>query len=455
MAAKHYKKTRKPSKTASNAAEPAVHAAARLDRKVRRLHKDLSSVRETSRLLTGPLELKQVLEIVVKTIAQAIGADAAGLRLLDEETGQLNLKATFGLSDAYINKGPVTLGESTLNVRALNGEAIVVEDMRTEPHFKRYHAEIAREGLVSNLTIGLTHKDKGIGTLRIYSKKPRTFSPADISTAQTVAAQSAAAIVNARLYAEALEGERMARQLKIAADVQRRLIPRKLPDIDSLDFAGVYVPCYELGGDLYDFIELPDGALVIALGDVMGKGVPASLTMASLRSSLRAYAEQTDKLDELLRLVNLMFCRDIIQGNFATLFCARIAPDHATMTYCSCGHEPPLFIRDRKKLDLNADGMVLGVEKNSEYPPSQITLQPGDLLVFFTDGLVDAVNFKGEPFGLKRLTQAAIDSSDMTADQAARNILWLMRKFAGLNRRCDDIALVTLKKRKIHDPTNR
>ena len=153
--------------------------------------------------------------------------------------------------------------------------------MRTDPHFQRYHDQIIREGLVSCLTIGLTYRDRGIGTLRLYRKKQSQFSPADISVAQTVAAQSAAAIVNARLYEEALEAERMARQLKLAGAVQQHLIPKSPPDLAGLDLAGLYVPCYEVSGDFYDFINLDDGRLILTIGDVMGKGPAASLAMAS------------------------------------------------------------------------------------------------------------------------------------------------------------------------------
>ena len=136
-----------------------------------RLNLDLNSVHETSRLLTGPMDLQQVLEVVVKTAARAIDAEAAGLRLLDENTGELVLKATYRLSDAYKNKGPVTAGESILNKRALSGEPIVVENMLTDPHFRKYHDEIQREGLVSNLSIGLLYKNKGIGIMRLYNKQ--------------------------------------------------------------------------------------------------------------------------------------------------------------------------------------------------------------------------------------------------------------------------------------------
>ena len=418
----------------------------RLDRKVRRLHQNLSSIHETTRLLTGPMELQQVLEIVVKTIAKALHVDSAGLRLLDKETGQLKLMATFGLSERYKSKGPVTAGESQLNMRALHGEAIVVRDMRTDRHFHKYHDDVVREGLVCNLSIGLTYKDKGIGILRLYCKKTCQFSQADISLARTIASQSAAAIVNARLYEEALEAERLSRQMRLAGAVQRHLIPDKPPDLPGLDLAGLYVPCYDVGGDFYDFITFPDGRLLIAIGDIMGKGIPASLAMASLRASLRAYAEQTEPLDELIRQTNRMFCHDVALGEFATLFCATVDPDRSGFTYCNCGHNPPILVHDGQCSELSGEDTILGLGPDIRYHAHRCEFAAGDYLVMFTDGLADAVNFEREPFGRERIIRAALDSYAMTAEQAAKNILWLMRKFAGLTRRFDDTALVVLKK---------
>ena len=418
----------------------------RLDRQVRRLNQGLSSVHKTTSLLTGPMNLQQVLEIVVQTVAESLDADAAALRLLDEDSGQLILKATYGLSDAYKNQGPVTAGESTLNMRALSGEAIIVDDMRTDPHFYRYHAEIEREGLVSNLSIGLMYREKGIGILRLYTRHRQRFGPADISLARTVAAQSAAAIVNARLYADAIEGERVARQVRLAGAVQRHLIPQKPPQIAGLDIGGLYVPCYDVGGDFYDFIELPDGGLLLVIGDVMGKGVPASLAMASLRATLRAYAEQIEELSELLGRVNSMFCRDVEYGNFATLFLAKIDRRQQFLTYCNCGHDPPILMHNGRPTDLADGGTILGVDRDNKYHAKQLPLNSSDMLLMYTDGLAEAVNFQRESFGRKRIIQAAIDSVEMPAQQAAKNILWMMRKFTGLTERFDDTAVVVIKK---------
>lgn len=426
--------------------DSAVKTTVQLDRAVRRLNKDLSSVHKASHLLTGPMDLRQVLEIVVRTVAEALGMDAAGLRLLDQESGMLKLEATFGLSESYTRKGPVTAGESKLNIRALRGEPIVIDDMQTSSFFKKYRKDIVREGLVGCMTIGLIYKGAGIGMLRLYSKRKRDYSPQDIALAQTIASQSAAAIINARLYAEALEKQRMERQLKLAGAVQRHLIPRKPPQVPGLDIAAIYVPCYEVGGDLYDFYTYPDGRLLIVIGDVMGKGMPASLAMASVRSSLRAYAESTGDLPTLMARVNRALYHDTAGDEFTTMICALIEPDRKSVAYCNAGHNPAIFIHGQEVTELHKGGPVLGIRQDSQYEMGCCSLQTDDMLLFFTDGLQESMNFERECFGRERIIQAAQASAEMTAEAAARNILWLMRKFTGLTKRFDDTALVVLKK---------
>jgi len=421
----------------------------RQQRTVRRLNRGLSSVHETTQLLTGPMNLQHVLEMVVQTVADALGTEASGLRLLDEETKALTLMATYGLSEAYKYKGPVSAGESELNQRVLGGEAVAVNDMRTNPFFKRYHSEIVQEGLISCLSIGLIYKGHGIGMLRLYSKRPRRFSNDDISLARTIASQSAAAIVNARLYKEALEKERMARQLKLAGVVQRHLIPESVPNIPGVDLAGIYVPCYEVGGDFYDFIATSENRFVFVIGDVMGKGIPASLAMASVRSSLRAYAEKIESVEEIVYHVNRMICNDVEWGEFVTLFCAVLDTSSGKLTYCNCGHEPPVLIRNDQIFDLQEGGAVLGISKHPSFESRQITMEPNSMLVMYTDGLADAMNFDRESFGRQRIIHAIKDSIGLTAEQAARNILWFMRKFTGLTKRFDDTALVVLKRTEI------
>jgi sigma-B regulation protein RsbU (phosphoserine phosphatase) len=417
-----------------------------LSRKLRRLNQSLASVKETSYLLAGPMELQQVLEIVVRTVAKAIHVDAAGLRLLNKDTDRLVLKATWGLSNDYVKKGAVTAGESMLNALALGGEAIDIKDMRTDPHFIQYHDDIEKEGLVSNLTIGLMYRGEGLGILRLYTRQPRIFSPADIKTAEIVAAQSSAAIVNARLYAEAIDADRINRQMKLAGQVQLHMIPREAPIIEGIEFSGIYVPSYGVGGDFYDFIPLSQERWLVTLGDIMGKGIPASLRMASLRAMIRAFAQSYGSLSDLISAANGLFTAETDVGEFATLFSCEIDIASGTLAYCCSGHEPALLLRDGEVIELEKGGTVIGLDNASLFETETITLQKDDLILLYTDGLADAPDFNGEHFGQKRIIEALKASAYLSAEGAAKNVIWSMRKFAGLNRRSDDTAIVMIKK---------
>lgn len=419
----------------------------KLGKKVKELNSNLTEVYETSKLLNSPMGLDQVLEVVVRTITNSLGLDAAGLRLLDNETGRLELKATYQLSDSYINKGPVTATESELNIRALNGEPIIVKNMQTDQNFAKHREKVVEEGIISSLSIGLIYHGKGIGILRLYSKKERHFPEAMIKLAQTIASQSAAAIVNARLYNEALEGERISRQMKLAGAVQRQLLPKNPPQFENLGTGGAYAPCYDIGGDFYDFMTLANKTrLLFFVGDIMGKGIPASLAMASIRAFIRAYGEMELPLAQLVQKINRGVHHDAINGEFATAFFGIYDLTSNQLEYCSCGHEPALLCQNGSITRLDQGGMVLGISRDYDCQTETIEMQPGDFLAVFTDGLNDARNFEGESFGSARVRQAIIDSASMTARQAANNIIWTMRKFTGLTPRFDDTAIVTIKR---------
>jgi sigma-B regulation protein RsbU (phosphoserine phosphatase) len=208
-----------------------------------------------------------------------------------------------------------------------------------------------------------------------------------------------------------------------------------------VDLASVYVPCYELGGDFFDFIPLPDENLGIAIADVAGKGVPASLIMASVRAFLRAQVDNVYYLYEVVRRINLMLCRDTKLGEFVTLFYGVLDAKNRRFTYTNAGHMPALVLRQGKVIELAGDNMVLGVNPDEPYKQFIIDLEPGDLLLFYTDGLTDAANFGGERFGRPRLIEAFQKGGD-TADLVAQNILWELRKFIGMAPRIDDVTMI-------------
>ena len=402
---------------------------------------ELTAVYGVAMMLADARDLQQVLQRTVQVVAEVMETKAASLRLYDPEKDELVIKAVYNLSSEYLRKGPIHLSTAEVDRAALSAEGFeYVANMGTDPRV-HYPQESIREGIVSMLSAGMRYKGKPIGVLRVYTDQERAFSPLKIDLLKAVAAQAAAAIENARLLTESVQAAALEKQIQMAADVQHRMVPQVPPKVPGLDLASVYVPCYELGGDFFDFIPLPDDNLGLAIADVSGKGAPASLIMASVRAFLRAQVDNVYYLYEVMRRMNLMLCRDARLGEFVTLFYGVIDSRNLRFTYCNAGHMPGALLRDGKVIELAGDNMVLGVDCQEQYKQSVIDLKNGDLLMLYTDGLSDAMNFDQQRFGRQRVLEAFAQGGP-TAEIVAQNILWQLRKFVGLAKRTDDVTLL-------------
>jgi phosphoserine phosphatase RsbU/P len=402
---------------------------------------ELTAVYGVAMMLGDARDLQQVLERTVRVVAEVMETKAASLRLYDAERDELVIKAVFNLSAAYLNKGPIHLPRAEIDRIALSAEGFeYVAHMENDPRIQ-YPQESMREGIVSMLSAGMRYKGKPIGVLRVYTDKKQAFSPLKIDLLKAVAAQAAAAIENARLLDETLQAAALERQVQMAADVQQRMVPQTPPKLPWVDLASVYVPCFELGGDFFDFIPLPDDNLGLTVADVSGKGVPASLIMASVRAFLRAQVDNVYYLYEVIQRINLMLCRDTKLGEFVTLFYGVLDARNLRFTYCNAGHVPGLLLRDGNILELGSDNMVLGVSADEKYKQSFVDLRKGDVLLLYTDGLTDAMNFDKERFDRQRVIDAFREGGP-TADAVAQNILWHLRRFIGMARRTDDVTMI-------------
>jgi serine phosphatase RsbU (regulator of sigma subunit) len=407
---------------------------------------------QLSTLVAGEFSLQEVLDRLAEAAVKIIGVKACSIRLLDEDADDLVMRSTYGLSEEYRNKGVVSKNDTVVKA-AFAGEAVVLDDMRVDGRVKYKEATI-KEGLVSQLTVAMHFKGRAIGVLRLYSPRPKRFEEDNINLARAVASQCAVAITNARLYSKAIEGARMTEQMRLAGFIQRKMIPEKAPRIPGLDIAAKYIPCFDVGGDFYDFLQIDENRIIVAIADVMGKGMPAALMMSCFRSSVRVYAEieQADKsIRGTIDKLNKMMCRECTSGEFITFFYAVIDAKERTITYCNCGHEPTVLIRTGETIDLDKGGLVLGVDNNAEYEIETVNLLDDDCLLFYTDGLIDAANFDGEFWGKENLLKTAKEFTSGSAEQTIKNILLYRRRFVGLASQLDDISLVLVKVNKEPD----
>jgi len=401
-------------------------------------------------LVAGEFSLQEVLDKLAEAAVKIVNVKACSIRLLDEDSGDLKMRSTYGLSEEYRNKGPVFKDDPVVKA-AFAGEAVVLDDMRVDGRVKYKEATI-QEGLVSQLTVAMQFKGEPIGVLRLYSPEPKRFDEDDIHLARAVASQCAVAITNARFYAEAIEGARMAEQMRLAAAIQRRMIPQEPLRIPGLDIAACYSPCFEVGGDFYDFLAVSDSRVIVVIADVIGKGIPAALMMSCFRGAVQAYmdTEGSDKaisktMHSVAGKLNKMACRECLDGEFVTLLYAVIDIKDKTITYCNCGHEPAVLIRDGQTTELSKGGLVLGVDPQAKYEIETLGLKDGDCLLFFTDGLIDAADFNGDFWGRENLLQTAKQFITGPAEQMVKNILGYRRRFVGLASQYDDTSIVVVK----------
>ncbi len=421
-------------------------------------------VYQLSTLVAGKFSLQEVLDRLAEAAVKIVGAKACSIRLLDEETNDLKMRSTYGLSEAYRDKGPVTKDDEVIKA-AFAGDAVVIDDMRDDDRIQ-YKEATFNEGLVSQLTVAMQFRNKPIGVLRLYSPRPKGFRENDATIARAVASQCAVAITNAKLYSEAIAGQRMAEQMRLAGLIQRRMVPEKAPHINGLDIAARYIPCFDVGGDFYDFLPISEGRLVVTIADVIGKGVPAAIMMSWFRGAVQAYTEgfrgvlrdlgpvegdlnsglkTAIRTKNAVENFNKMACIECREGEFITLFYATIDAAEKTITYCNCGHEPTVLIRGGQTQDLSTGGLVLGVDAQAKYEIETVQLQDGDCLLFYTDGLVDAMDFGSEVWGRDRMLEAAKRFTDCPADHVVRNVLAYRRRFVGLARQIDDTSLIAVK----------
>ena len=381
----------------------------------------LATLDAISHLLTETVfDLEPLLYEIVRIAAQKLGVMACSIRLLDQASGELVLKAVYGLSEQYLTKGPVFAAESAYRRVISKGEVIRIRDIREEPWRKHFENEADEAGIRSRLSVGLLRDGKVIGALSVYTASVHDFGDAEVQTFETVANQATLAIHLARLHKDRIEIQRLEQELEIAAGIQAHLNPSHTPQIPGIQIGAVSRASEEVGGDFFDFIELPGDNLGIAIGDASGKGIPAALLMSSVATGLRVQTESVYSIGEIVGRLNRTICHHTRQEQFATVFYGVLNATDRMLTYVNAGHDYPVILRKGEQIPLKVGGRPPGIYPESTYKEERVQLEPNDVLVMYTDGFVDVFNADEEIFGEERLFQAIHQLSALDPD----DIIW-------------------------------
>ncbi|HEX7361986.1 MAG TPA: SpoIIE family protein phosphatase [Bryobacteraceae bacterium] len=304
--------------------------------------------------------------------------------------------------------------------------------------------------LAPELLLPLLVKDELIGFMSLGQKlSEASYSGSDIGLLNSVASQTSLALEVSRLTtkisAEAAHRERLNRELEIAREVQQKLFPSRLPAVPGLDYCAECRPAREVGGDYYDFLELPDGKFGIALGDISGKGIGAALMMANLQASLRGQAPILRNMPELLKRVNGMLYEASSFNRYATFFYAEYDPETRALTYVNAGHNPPVVLRHCEILRWETGGPVIGLLPQVEFQQGTVQLEPGDLAVLYTDGVSESMNLEDEEWSEERLIACVKTCYHLSARGALDRIMNGAVAFAAGAPQHDDMTLTVLR----------
>jgi sigma-B regulation protein RsbU (phosphoserine phosphatase) len=416
-----------------------------LDRRVR----ELTALLEISKLLTSALGLQEVLDRIAEGMVQTLGVKACTIRLMDDAGIELILKSLYNLSKEYLSKGPVILEDHPVCQAAMTGEIVVIPDVSTDSRFG-YPEAAKKEGLHSMLCVGLMSRDRSIGTIHLYTGEPHDFTEDEIELVQSVANQAAAAIENAKLYEESIEKQRIEQELTLAGEIQAQLLPTVSPDLSRVDVKAKIVPHGQLSGDLYDFIELDENKTGLVIADVSGKGVPGAILMATTRVIVRTQAEATLGTREVIDKVNISLCGDTRPTEFVSMFygvldCGDEPCVRPALKYTSAGHNPPILFRGDQTIFLEEGGIPLGIIEDTVYDEGQMQLASGDVILFYTDGVTEAVNDQRDIFGVGQLMRVVQQNLAMDSQSLIDIIYSEVLKFAGGEPQNDDLTLIVLK----------
>lgn len=401
------------------------------------------------------VETKPLLETVSNKISQSLHVPKVALLLIKD--GLYKPAYALGFEDAP----PVSFPESGVTIEKLKkNEPVVVYQDDKESWINTEDLNGEREVLEkldSQLLLPVGAKAKLSGFLSLSPKRSEEpYSPNDLRLLKSVAAQTGLALENSRLteaiVAETAQRERLNREIEIAREVQERLFPQDLPKIKGLDYYGGCRPALGVGGDYYDFFELEHGKFGIAIGDVSGKGIGASLMMASLQASLRGQAIHfDDDLATLMSNVNRLVYETSTSNRYATFFYSQYDPKTRKLTYVNAGHNPPFLFRktdeDYELLRLDEGGAVVGMLPPMliNYSQGEIQMQSGDLLIGFTDGISEAMNPQDEEWGEELMIEAIKERIELPSSEMLTYLVEQADKFANGAKQHDDMTLIIVR----------
>ena len=414
---------------------------ARLHTRITRQARTLLLLNEIARELTSILNLDELLKRIAELLRRLIDYQMFSILLVDPTGEKLQHRFSQRFEERLHLKHDIPLGRGVVGYAAQGKEAVLVPDVAKSTRYIAVNPETRSE-----LAVPLIYQEKVIGVLDLEHMRRGYFTEDHKRILTTLAAQLAIAIENARLYEEIARQEtRLERELALARELQFRLLPHSLPKMKSLDVQAKFVPARAIGGDLYDFLPYSLSRLGIAIGDVSGKGAPAAIYAALVSGILRSHAPIEPGPAEMLSAINLSLAERRIAAQFVSIIYAVWDDERRTLLVANSGLPRPLYCHDGKIEPIEVTGLPLGLFDEADYDELQFKARPGDMFVFFSDGILDARNRDGHSFGSARVEAIVANCAAKSADCVVKEIFKAVTEHAAGVDTFDDQTVVAIK----------
>ncbi len=392
--------------------------------------------------------LDETLNQVASLVFEAVPAERCVIMLRDEtaDDGMKIAVARLRGRDERIEE--VRISRTVMDEVLKKGNSVLTSDAQHDPRYASQTMMLLGIRSVLAVPLSVVHNEVfGI----IYADSPTdkaSFSEEHLNILTTLASVAAIRVENAELLEERFEKERIKRELELATEIQQRFQPSAPPIVDGYEFQGISFSCYEIGGDYYDFIPTGDGKMLIALGDVSGKGTAAALLMSSLHAAIHGQVAAKTSLHQTVKSVNEYLAENTPTNRFVTLFIAELDPQTGVLNYINAGHNPPLIghVDGTVKL-LESGGLPLGIMPTAEFEVGQTRLESNEALVIYSDGVSEANNLKGDEFGMERLIQVVSKNLKASASGLRDKVESALSAFTQTAPANDDITLVIVKRK--------
>jgi sigma-B regulation protein RsbU (phosphoserine phosphatase) len=408
----------------------------------------LEQLIEASKVLNSTLDLDKLLDIILETALGIVNGERGTVYLIDEEKQELWSRVFKGTE---IIKIQLPIGKGIAGYVAATGDTLNIPDAYMDP---RFNPEVDKQTGYRTKTIlcmPMNNKDgKIIGVFQLLNKRQGLFTRDDENFIAALSVHAAIAIENARLYEEEKAFMRMQEEVRLAAKIQHDLLPKTFPEIPGYDIAGRSIPAQLVGGDYFDFIPMEDHRLAVCLGDVSGKGLPASLLMANLQATLRGQTLVGTSAKERIIRSNKLLHESTSAEKFVTLFYGILDSTRHELVFCNAGHDNPFILTGKgvKKnlLRLKTGGIVLSIMEYFPYEEEIVALRLGDLLIIYSDGIAEAMNEHHEQFGEDRIATIIKKYHHNSANEILEKIILEAKKHAGSWPQSDDMTIVVVKR---------